>query len=265
MFLLVISLFSCGIDEPEIDNNYPTKIYSLSSESLSKSLEEYLLLNNYGVCTQLNSYGFCEYGAMICPNRQFLKTEINDENEMIRIAKEFIMKNNKFTGVTNIDELQIFRSKGISGCIKCDGSENDFKITKWRLDFKNQIYKGYEILNTELVVFLDNDGVFIIGGNWYSDIVIPKEDRYNLETVKENLSGRKIHFSCWENFELTITQNMIKQESRKVIYPMKMEDRLELRVAWEIYILGSQQNPMWVIYIDSTTGEVLLEYQLIDC
>jgi len=263
--LLVIGLNSCGIDEPYQDTNYPTTLYPLNGDMLNKYLGEYMALNNNHICTLLNAYGYCEYDLTPCMNRSILRTEIINESEMIRMAKQFIIKNNKYTGVTNINKLQVSNSLGISGCIKCDNSENDIKNINWRLRFSNQLYAGYEVLNTDLFVFLDNNGVFMIGGNWYPKINIPHNDNYDFKKAKESLYGHKISFICWSKIEITVNQSNIKQEARKVIIPLKMDDRIELRVTWEIYITDSNNNSMWTIYVDSMTGEIIRENPLIIC
>jgi hypothetical protein len=263
--LLIIGLNSCGIDEPNQDLNYPTTLYPLNGDMLNKYLNEYMTLNNNRVCTQLNMYGYCEYDLTPCMSRPILRTEIIDESKMIRLAKEFIIKNSKYTGVNNIDNLIISSSDGLSGCVKCDGSANDIKNIKWRLRFSNQYYDGYEVLNTDFFVFLDNNGVFMIGGNWYPKIIIPHNDNYDLKKAKESLYGHKISFRCWNQIEITVNQSNIKQEARKVIIPRKMDDRIELRVTWEIYITDSNNNSMWAIYVDSMTGEIISENQLIIC
>jgi hypothetical protein len=262
---LVLLAQSCGVNEYDETNGYPTKIYPLNSTELTKRISEYQTLNKNQVCTSLNEFGFCEYDLTPCMNRSIQRTEITDEAKMINMAKEFISKNSKFTGISNIDELQLSSSSGIHGCIKCDGSEGDKKNIGWRVCFSNQIYNGYEVFNTEFMVFLDNNGVYMIGGNWYPKINIPDSNEFDLEKAKQSLYGHKISFLCWSPINITVSAENIQEEARKVIIPYKIEDRIELRVAWEILIYGSGSTPLWTIYVDVMTGETIMENSRIIC
>jgi hypothetical protein len=262
---LIILAQSCGVNEYDETSNYPTTIYPLSSDKLSKYQSEYQTLNNNKVCTSLNEYGFCEYDLTPCMDRSILRTEITDETKMINMAKEFISKNSKFTGISNIDELQLSSSTGVHGCIKCDGSEGDIKNINWRVCFANQIYNGYEVFNTDLFIFLDINGVYMIGGNWYPKINIPDSNEFDLEKAKQSLYGHKISFLCWTPINITVSAENIQEDARKVIIPYKIEDRIELRVAWEILIYSSGSTPLWIIYVDVMTGEIIMEYSRIIC
>ena len=257
MYLSVLVLTACDIFSPGQDPPYPTTVAPLDSVTLHHYTNEYQALNNNRICTGLNEYGFCEYHVTSCPGRP-LSVEITSENEMIERAQEFIARNHKFTGISFPGGLQVSTSYGIG-----PGS----KHTEWNIIFRNQIYKGYEVLNTAFYVFLDHDGVYMIGGNWYPQITIPDQDNYTLDQAKESLYGHQITFWCWNQVEITVSESNIKPESRKVIVPFETDDRMELRVAWEIYIKGSPDSsiPIWVIYIDSMTGEILQEYMTVDC
>ncbi|MFH2032746.1 MAG: hypothetical protein ABIJ40_19295 [Bacteroidota bacterium] len=266
ILILFILLFnSCQINEPTNNDGvegYRTTIYSLSDTELSVEINEYRKLNDSLICTSLNEFGYPEYDLAPCSNRPILREELNkDESVLINLAKTAIIKNQKYTGVENSDELSIRRTVDIIGCIKCDGSNEELKTIKWRIDYNNQVSMGYEVFDTEIIVFLDNNGVFMLGGNWYSDIVVPSNNLYTLQQVKETLVGLKRTIYCWTNYEIEITSNNLPNEARKVIIPYKNGDKIELRLTWEIIISDYE----YVFYIDVVNGEIIKEMQLVIC
>jgi hypothetical protein len=271
IFTLTIILSNCDVvDDPRSNEDfdydkYPTTIYALSNLEFNSYIKEYNELNDTLICTSLNIFGYCEYSIQSCPNRPVPREEITNELEMINIAEATILKNKKFTEIESAENLIINRSVGLSGCIKCDGSEDDIKTITWKIDYNNQVFDGYEVLDTEIIIFLDKNGVTRMGGNWYQNIAIPPKDKYSFEEAKNNIIGRQITLVCEQSYDIIIDENNIFPEARKVIIPHIKDDSIELKVAWELYIIDSNGMTVWRIYFDSTTGEMIKEGQLIFC
>ena len=262
LFLSSLILISCRIDDSPINDSYPTTISRLSDTKLNEAIIEYENLNDFYICTQLNEYGFPEYGLSHCLGRPILREEINkDESELLNMAKAVILKNKKFTGVADVSRLSIRRSTGSKGCIKCDDSDGDIKNIKWIFDFNNQLYEGLEVFNTQIRAVLDNNGVFMLSGNWYPHIAVPKTNLYSLEQIKEDLVGQKRTIYCWTNYGIAVTEDNFPSEAGEVIIPIEKEYEIELRVAWEIIISGAY----YVFYVDVVSGEIIMEHQLIIC
>lgn len=124
-FIILLSFFvlllSCSIIGPNNnDSEYPTTLIPNPAVELQKLRNEFNELNNYEICSSLNEYGFTE--SKICLDREILRVEISDEEKMINMAKASLIKNKKFTNVTDTSLLVVERSSGIRGCVLCDGS-----------------------------------------------------------------------------------------------------------------------------------------------
>jgi len=138
--LLSIIIYNCEMfkspvstDDEEIDNNYPTILYPLSSEILQQLQEEFDKLNNNKICSRLNKYGLT--GRYHC-FRNNPKIKISDENIAINYAVSTLVKNNKFTNVMDIISLT---SCGF------DVSYISDDRTHWGIIFGHQKYQGYEV------------------------------------------------------------------------------------------------------------------------
>lgn len=255
--ICVTTLSGCKLfDLTEDISAYPTTIYALSSSAHNKALDRYTAQNEQ-ICGTLDKYGFCEDDKTLCA---VIRTEISDETKMISMARAFMSKNVAFTGITGDNEPKIEVSLGMDGCIKCDGSPNDIRLIKWSLRFDNQHYGGLEVLDTRLYVYLNDQGVFRFGGHWYPEITIPSSDVYNLEEAKITLLGETIHIECFFPWDIIVSADNIRKEGRKVVVPVEKNNRIELRVAWEIHVAD-----VYVFYVDVMTGEIVLHEQTVIC
>jgi len=203
--LLSILIFNCGkllspfFDyEEEINNNYPSTVYSLSAEELQQLQKEFDLLNNNKICIRLNKYGLTG-GDHFYRNNP--KIKIADENIAINYAINTLIKNKKFTNVT--DSKDLVKSGFYVSYVNDDS-------THWGIHFGSQKYRGYEVFRSKIVVALFGDGVFHIGGFWYKDICIPPIDIISKETARNKVIGRKI---IWHDYggpiEFTVTENLV--------------------------------------------------------
>jgi len=255
--LLSILISNCGkLISPFFDYEkeiiyYPTTVHSVSDEELYQLQKEFDVLNNNRISTRLNKYGLTGGGGYYIQNP---KIKIADENIVINYAINTLVKNKKFTNVTDSNELV----------------KNDFRIsniknesTYWKILFNPQKYRGYEVFGSRIAVALYGYGVFYIDGFWYKDIYIPPIDIISKETARKKVIGRKI---IWNEgggpIEFTVTENLVEVYIEKIIYPLEKEETIELRVAWRIPIIFGTSMIGWHIYIDTTTGEEIAIIQL---
>lgn len=243
------------------NGDYPTTIQPLSAAKLTELTSEFNALNDKRVCTPLNEFGFIKYKLTYCLTRKIQRIEIKDEASKIRLAKETLLKNTKFSGITDTSALVVKRSTPLRGCIKCDGSDGDTVPIAWRIEFENQVYKNIEVKETRIVAFLDTNGVYMMGGNWYPDIFIPDKDIFSVEASKKNLIGTEITWYGWGGKNVFVVESdSFSSNVRKVIIPFKNNNAIELRLTWKFYVGGSS----WAIYVDTTTGETVGIYQLFE-
>jgi hypothetical protein len=261
-FLALGFLLLCGCDIHSVDSSdtYPTTISPLPPAELQKLMEEYRAQNNFQPCMILNNYGFAEWSS--CPEREILRVQLTeaDAARMHHLARSFLLKNKKFTGVTDTSTIVVRQSGGMSGCLRCDGSEGDIVFIGWRVVLANQVYRSLEVKDTGIFVWMDAEEITNVAGNWFRYIYIPEQDKVDVETARHSLVGMKIRWSDFGGREqiFTVTEQSIGEAARKVILTHKNNQSIELRVAWEISI----SDRLWHVYVDTTTGETVRVEQL---
>lgn len=249
--ILSILIYNCEMikspssnNDDEINNNYPTILYPLTPEKLQQFQEEFDVLNSNKICSRLNEYGLTGYDHCFRNNP---KIKISDENISLKYAINTLVKNKKFTNVT--DSLSLI-SYGFTVTYVSDDS------THWGIRFGPQKYQGIEVLNTNIVVSLFGDGVFNIDGFGHENVYIPSIDKISKNSAKNKVVGKEIIWYGYggEPHEFIVSESSVGETINKVIVPLEMEEVIELRVTWKIPInFGSFIG--WHIYLDTTTGE----------
>ena len=253
--LTFLILFNCSKDKNPVSNfheNYPIIIRPLNDTEL-QGLKNQFHAKNPRVCSTLDKYGFTGirktcYGY----NGEGIQGSDVNVEQMIRKAKEFIFINSQFTNVLDTSLLQIrqWRSTNISWWIN-----NYFEVS-----FKEQVYKSLPVIdyNTRIKVKLDSLGVFSIEGYWYDEIYIPPVDQINVKDAKKEVVGIEIiwHDSGGSPLKFIVNENNLNYPVTKVIYPIKSDNSIELRIAWEIPVTIDDLIG-WHIYFDTMKGEIL--------
>ncbi len=232
---------------------YGTIIPALDSVEWLALTNEYKSLNEH-ICTSISKFGFCTDDRILCDvDRAGL-----NKSQAEGLAKTWIEKNGKFTNIADFSKLTVKRFIGIPSCLLCDSTNKTYR--DWSLVFGNQIYEGMEVFYTEISMYIDASGPYRVGGNWYSTIHIPAIDSFSLDRAKESLYGDTIRIECFTPIVYIVSPQNIAAGGRKVIIPKKYNNRIELRVAWEIFIARQ-----YLIYVDTTTGRIIFKNQTIIC
>ncbi len=245
-------------------NSYATTYYPLSYGDLQAAKTEYNRINGDQVCSSLDQYGWPD-GTRVCG--EIIRKEITDEGRMITMAKETLLKNREFTEVTDTLGLVLSDSRGLNGCVKCDGSEGDIVNIGWRIIFDDQVYQGLEVYNTLFYLWMDTEKVYRIDGHWYPEIHIPELDQISPAKAQEFLIGTEIVWlsKTGDRQVYTVTSESFLEEVEKIVVPVRDEDSVELRVTWRLGIKGlSEDYPSWYIYVDTSAGETIRTVQLFD-
>jgi hypothetical protein len=254
--LLIVVFFtqSCSREENPLssylkyfDPNYPTVLSPIDSTELQALQQEFDELNNYSIRTKLNAFGLPESWnyTIAHPNPAIKLTE----GEAFQIAKTCISKNSKFINVTDINEITQNKAWHI-------GQNND--STAWEFRFGPQKFGEYEVARSWLTVNLYADGVYHLSSTWYPDVYIPTAINFDKAAAKKEVIGEKI---IWYGFdgspnEFIVSKNSITEPVIKSIYPLKVEDSIQLRATWKIPILHSSFIG-WHIYVDVMSGEIV--------
>ncbi|MBA7604682.1 MAG: hypothetical protein GH143_06630 [Calditrichaeota bacterium] len=253
------------VNMPISSDSYPSIYCSLPYDKLQEAKAEYQRINEYQVCSPLDQYGWPDGSLTACLSREIIRQEITDEDRMITMSKELLLKNSKFTGVTDTLDLVLLDSRGLIGCVKCDGSEGDIVHIGWRIIFADQVYQGLEVYNTLFYLWMDTEKVYRISGHWYPEIYIPEIDQISPEKTRECLIGTEI---VWLSLTgdrqvYTVTSESFVGDAEKIIVSVRDEDSVELRVTCrfgiEYFLSGF---PSWYIYVDTSTGETIQTVQL---
>ena len=219
---------------------YPTVISPLPSAQLEMLKAEFREMNPNFRGT-LNQYGFIddEVKSMEHPD-----TILTDENLMIQRAKAMLLKNSKFTGVTDTTAMSIFNSMSF------------VRGRLWMVIFNNQIYNGLEVKRSVIHVYLDANGVYRASGNWYNYIFIPDE-KISEEDAKNSIIGFEIEYYLgWGGGKRTyiVNEQDMTNPAVKIVLCQSSGENIELKVAWQISV-GLPCG--WYVFVDTVTGEVL--------
>ena len=242
-----ILLSSCEefvIPKHEIPEGYPTTYLKLSSDILSQKQGSYALRNTYLV-SSLNEFGFPGYGDVSSVSPPFSDQITKDE--AIAKAKLFCSQNPVETGVNSPDDLKLDAS---SSTTYYNGT------TSWSLVFARQEYDTYEVSDTRIFFRITNGEVVSCIGNWYPEIYIPQDFNISQDEAKKNLINRIVsHYTlAGVKYYFPVTSEHLNESVVSLsIYPVTTDDKIELRVAWKIWI----QSLSYIFYVDVMTGDVI--------
>ena len=245
---LIFAAVLMGCDSTELDPNYPKTIRPLPDATLEQLKKEFAL-NNVFLKSSLNEFGYCsrnehEVDAMNPPILDTLK-----ESEAIDLIKTFVSLNPYATGVEDLNESYLSNIKSTSDSY--DGS------IMWIAKTPNQRWDTIEVLNTRMLFRIINRELVSCRNNWFQEIYIPEEFRVGIEEAKSLLINKEVSHYTIAGIEWVerVTESSLgeSQYSLKVL-PMWYEDRIELRVAWEINI----PSPVhYIFYVDVMSGRIL--------
>jgi hypothetical protein len=253
LFLVFLIFTWCNKNKNPIYNSekvniypgYPTTLYPLSESELNALQAEFDSLNNNRICTYLDEYGLTRNGRYC---RTFNNTKISQDSAL-DIAVNTVLRNSKFT---NVKDRLLLIENGYT--IRVNSSDS----SKWEIRFNPQHYEGLEIPFSWINVIISGHEPYSITGHWYSNILIPQHDNFNIEEAKQKILEEKI---VWYGIDgkprdYYISKNSILEPINKAIFPLRKENLIELRVTWKIPIdFGGFTG--WYIYFDSITGEIV--------
>ena len=256
--LLPPALFACGalllgscgvLDFSEEADVYPTTIEKLTPAERNARQEAFVALNDGEVCTPIGDFGFTDWDLGPCNDQPDRRPNALGSGEALSYARTFLVRNERFTGVSDPSELVVKQPSG-------------GRVIK----FENQRYQGLEVEDTQILVdpnWRDSQGRSVaVGGNWYPEIYVPDREAISPEEAQQRLIGTELDYgSPWGEWILTVSAASFPEHARvdKLILPVTTEDRIELRVVWkvEVYPDDPDRGPDFLVYVDTMTGEQL--------
>lgn len=268
LFFVFSTLFlGCESLSPEEKSKiYPVLIERVDQEALKALNEQYHSDNDGLICSTLNEYALTGFSRILfqndenpCLNRVEIKKEVQFESRFLEVAKQSLLKNSTFTGVTEIESLTTSEIIPLDGCTVCEGPDINNVPLEWKFEFESQEVNGIKVLDTRIVVYMDANGVNRIWGNWY-EVTDPGFVEYGSNHAKEVVTGLKLRYANEQNhiFEQVVTLQHLKKEPELVFSPIEVEKGLEIHKVWEVEIV--QQNSgivTWKVYISTINGKVV--------
>ena len=243
--LLFIS--GCGLLDPDDDSQdaYPRAYPILSQRELDSIISDFRSQNSGDICATFTEYGTIGGMESCGPNGALVQP---DSAGSITLAKEFLVRNSLFTGVTDSNELVITRLRWM---------HNNNGLLE--INFGPQYVGGLEIFNSGFRVYVNINGVSAIADSWFTGVIIPDSDHISAKQAEQELVGYEITYwdMTGEPRSFRVQMDMIVEGTEKYIVKYFREDRFELRVAWRVRIGFSG----WWVFVDTTTGKVLEVYQ----
>jgi len=202
------------------------------------------LSNEYPyIRSTLNEFGFCApsdyYEVIQPPSNSVLLTE----PESIELAKEFVSKHPIETGIENPDDLEISRVYSLSN------------ETYWTVVSSNQKVDTIEVLYADIVFRFDEGELVNCEGNWFPNIYIPNQFNFTESEAKKNIISKQVsHYGWTGEYFQTISKSSLEDCTTDLkIVSVYSADKIELRVAWMIYIPAVSSN----VYVDVMTGKII--------
>ncbi|MEX0721688.1 MAG: hypothetical protein WD059_13530 [Balneolaceae bacterium] len=266
--VIIVSVFISACNLLSVENrnfgDYPTLFPRLDISELEQMNSEYQSSNDGHICSTLNAFGFTGYsdilfpnGESLCLSRDIIRVEINFQDTLLRVAKEILINNSKYTGVEDSSKLQISEIMPLYGCTICDGPDVDNVPVEWKLTFAEQKIDSLTIEDTSITVFIDAGGVNRIWGNWYTDFNEPEFINYGYQQVQNGMVGWQIDMRNYTGQEIiyTIGETNLKQKPYLTYLPVEREEGLEIRKCWVVPVdYNSKEFDGWLAYVDVIDG-----------
>lgn len=268
-FLFIIfAAFLLSCESLSLDDrigDYPVFIERISTPELELLNQKYHENNNNRICSTLNQLGLTGYSRILfpenvnpCLNRTELKLEIPYSNDLLLLAKQVLKNNAVFTGIENTEALVLQEITSLNGCTICEGNINSVPL-QWKFTFRPQMVNDIEVIDTQILVYMDMNGVNRIWGNWYP-VTDPGFVDFGSIAAKEAILGMKVRYANSKNqvFEQYISEKHLSGEPELKFAAIEVDEGVEIHKVWAASVLQENTETVrWNIYISTITGEIL--------
>ena len=247
LFLLIIT----GCKKVESgDPNYPTTITSISSEKIKQILIRLSGTPLYE-CSSVDSFGFCYVNLKNKDCGKFDTVYVHySKEEIIDLFYQSILEYKDLLNVTDTIGIKI------SSILNLEGMEYsvfyktypDSIPQGWIVTSNLQKIGGFEIPKTEIKMVIQFDKVRSIGGMRYSQLYVPATDVYTEDLARSSLLNVEMTDG---SYTLKPSTNTYWYPSQKIVFPIILSDKIELRICWSLF------PGNWQVVVDTQTGEVL--------
>jgi len=250
--LLIISILAIvfsACESVDTDPDYPTTLYRIPSSTLEQLRTEFAQTHVY-LKSSLDDFGFCERHTDFEVNAQLPPVlDPLSEAEAREIIHTFVSHNPSATGVKHPEEFQ-------PEWLRQTPAYPDGTI-QWTVRSANQVFDTLEVLDSKMYFSIKNRALVSAGNHWFPEIYVPAEFRVDLGEARYLLVGREVsHYTmAGVEWKVTISGKAVNASTYALkVLPVRGEDRIELRVVWELNI----PYPVhYLMYVDVMTGAVV--------
>ena len=267
--LLIFGAFYVGCESlstVDVNDDYPVFIKRLEMNELRVLNDVYHQMNKGLICSTLNEYGLTGFSRVLfpndinpCLNREIEKQELIYDDDFLNLVKLKLFENAAFTGTREIESLTLADITSLDGCTICEGPDINNVPLQWKFTFEPQQVNGIIVSGTEVVVYLDSNGINRIWGNWYP-VVDPGFIEFGSSEAKKSVVGMKVRYANETNqiFEQEITEDHIFEAPELMYVAVNVDAGLEIHKVWILKVLQHNTSQIrWNIFFSTITGEVL--------
>ncbi len=264
--LVILFATNCDLSPLENTELYPASISIIEMEKLVEMNNEYHAQNRGKMCSTLNEYGLTGFSRVLfvddinpCLNREEVKIEVHYSEELLNLAKEALLQNQRFTNVVDKEKLVLKETLPLNGCTICEGPNINSVPLQWRFSFENQVNDGIEVFDTEISVYIDANGVNRIWGNWFP-IHRPDFIEVGYVYAQEIFLGKSITYQ--DSDGVLIQHKIIKNNFGKTPYlkyvAIKEEGKMSFHKCWIVELtIDSTEAVKWKGMVDVQSGKIL--------
>ena len=249
LILLILAIFTSACESVDIDPDYPKTLYRIPSVDLEHLRTEFAQTHVY-LKSSLDHFGFCERHTDFEANAQVPPVlDSLTEAEAREIIHTFVSDNPSATGVKHPEAFQL-------EWLRQTPAYPDGTI-QWTARSAHQMFDTLEVLDSKMYFSIKNRELVSAGNHWFPEIYVPAEFQVDLEEARYLLVGKVVsHYTiAGVEWKVTITgEDVHASTSALKVLPVRGEDRIELRVVWELYIPAPVH---YLMYVDVMTGAVV--------
>ena len=270
MALLLLIIYSCSESPTESEKfppieitpyegnlNYPTTYQKLSSDEVSERQEQFNRASDYLVNSEIDSLGFLRFNYNRTSIRELSTVPIHENllNQIIMAVKYELVKLHKYTGV--IDTSELLKSD-IRFNYNMDVDRGWEHPTSIIINFYDNNYLGC-LFARNISVVVDYFGIYSINASWFRHVALPESIIISEDEAINKLVGMKVsHQGDPSNKQITVTKNLLSAGTHKIIYPYYSENKLQLRLCYNVFVFDEVDNiNRWQYYVDTESGEIL--------
>lgn len=227
--------------------NYPATLTALSGAEIANRTNAFHRESDGQICSGLDAFGLTSGDGCITPGET--SDETLDRESAVTLAKQELAAYQRYTNVDAASALRVGRADLLQG------------ESLWRVTFRDQVYKGRRVRNTDILVWLSANGIFRISGHWYREIVFPQEYISRKEALQCAI-GHEVSYYDWTGSHTlrVLEESLPPADSVEMsVLPHRVKDELQLRVVWEFELSDS----FFRLYIDAARGKVVDTDQLV--